>query len=275
MLALDPRWLVGVMTLGIMCVGPDDEVRVDIEARFEVRQKLIELLAEGADAAAVAALLELSEAEAGLLLETLADRGALRPLGESPPSLPSRAFAEAVRAAVAGEVVPLSHTAEELLVLPAGLEAPTARRAVRSFIAGVDPPGRRGVYSYLAIWREQSTTGDVPEAGLVEDALARLAELDPGAVHVFDLLRGEVTSIAPEALHELDFAAPHRLGPLLETREPGAWGAAASTSRPPGTRARTCARSARPMRTGPAGGPDRGARGRDGPRGGGRALRLR
>ncbi|MBA2420938.1 MAG: YcaO-like family protein [Thermoleophilaceae bacterium] len=219
--SLDPRWLAGVMTLGILCVGPEDEVRVDLEGRFEVRKGLVELLAAGATPQAVAALTGVAEEEAAGLLDELESAGALRRgTALSLPELSSLPLAEAIRRSARGEAVRLAHTSEELLVLPEGIAAAAARQAVRGFVAGIDPPGRRAVYSYLAIWREHSTVGDVPDAAQVAEALERLAGLDGHSLHVFDLLRGGVSSLPAAALFELDCSAPHRLGPLLELRAP-------------------------------------------------------
>ena len=218
--SLDPRWLAGVMTLGILCVGPEAEVRVDVEGRFGLRQELIRLLAAGATAGAVAELIGMTE-EAEQLLEGLERAGALRAGPPEPePEPASIPLAEAIRRSARGEAFRLAHTAEELLALPEAIDASSARRAVRGFVAGVDPPGRRGVYSYLAIWREDSTVGDHPAPHLMTAALGRLAGLDPELVHVIDLLRDRVSSVGVAELFRLDFSAPHRLGPLLELREP-------------------------------------------------------
>jgi len=101
--SLDPRWLAGVMTLGILCVGPEEEVRVDLEGRFELRQELIRLLAAGTPASAVAELIGLPE-EAEQLLEGLERAGALQPGQAAPTPQPaSIPLAEAVRRSARGE----------------------------------------------------------------------------------------------------------------------------------------------------------------------------
>jgi ribosomal protein S12 methylthiotransferase accessory factor len=219
--SLDPGWVAGVMTLGIVVVGPDEEIRVDLEAPFETRRRLVEELAAGTTAQRLGELAELPPSEAEELLAQLAELGALRAGAAEPrPDLPSIPLAAAVLAAAGDEPFRLAHTSEELLALPAGIDARDARRAVRSFVAGIDPPARRGVYCYLSIWRERSVVGDVPEADRVAAAVERIELLDPAAVHVVDLLRGHVESLAVDELRALDCSRASRLGPILELRDP-------------------------------------------------------
>ena len=225
-LALGRRWALGVMTLGLMCVGDDEELRIDIEGPFDMRLRLLEALRDGTAADEVAEITGVPEGEAAALLDRLVAAGALS--GEasaSAPDVPAR-FGDVLADVLAGQPAVTCATAEELLVVPDDLPVHLARGVFKRFIAGVDPPGRRGIYSYAAIWAQRTTAGDLPDPAELEPALAVADGLDRARVHVIDILRDcAVQSADPEEVQRLGAGASHRLGPVLSVLEPKAMGA--------------------------------------------------
>lgn len=224
-----PRWLLGAVPGALLAVGPAQEIEVELDGDSGAPTAILEILAEDPSAAAVARVAGAEESEAAELLDVLSDAGALL---EDPPS------------AVAGDLIPLADallavlegrlaiqerrrviaTADELLVLPGSLEPRLARRALRAFLAGIEPEGRLRAYAHVASVATPCVLGDLPAPEAVERGLAALEEEDEARVHVVTLSSGEVVSVEPGQLGRIDCAAAHRLGPvsavILEAEAP-------------------------------------------------------
>jgi ribosomal protein S12 methylthiotransferase accessory factor len=151
------------------------------------------------------------------LLDRLASEGALRE--ERPGRPPSRGvpLAEAILGAYRnGAMGTVAWTAEEALVMPAGLDPRARRRALRAFVSGLDPHPRLAAYSYVARWRTVSAWGDVPDGARLDAYLATAP--DPDALHALSLVDGSCESVPVEDLAHLGGERAHRLGPVVRLR---------------------------------------------------------
>ena len=212
----DPRWLFAVVQDGLVVAGRDRELELELEAPYERRARLLELLIDGADPAAIADVVEADETEARELIERLGEIGALVESPDPDASPPGVMLADAVLAAARGEAVSGQvWTGTELLVLPEDCEPGVGRRALKSFIGGITSDARLFAYSYVATWHAPTVWGDHPDAKGMETATAALHGLDPGAVHVVDLLTGGVETAAGGAIGSLGAERTHRLGVVL------------------------------------------------------------
>ena len=211
-------WLLGVVADGVVAVGPDVEVAVAVDASFEDRRRLVDALAAGHDAAAIATTVGASIDAGAALLARLRDAGLPGVLARAVPDGEVRPLAAVVGDAAAG-VLPQAGvvaTAEEALVLPAAIDSATALGAVRRFVAGLEPDGRLEAYALMAAGRGH-VVGDAWEPARMRAALARRGPR-AGLVGVVGLAGGAPAStVAGAALGRLDASAAHRLGPVLRS----------------------------------------------------------
>lgn len=209
MLAVTPEGLIGH--------GPSTGLEVAFDAAVAVKQRLLQVLATGADAAAVAEVVETERAEAARLLEQLERAGALAPTPpEPPPPRGASLIAALLRLEAQGELPDLVWTADEALVVPRGLDGSQQRRLLRAFIAGIEPRERRVAYGYAAHWRAATVWGDVPDPERLEAALS--ASPRPStAIEVVSLDGADQVSLDPEDLPRLGVDGTHRLGPITST----------------------------------------------------------
>lgn len=210
MLAVTPEGLIGH--------GPSTGLEVAFDAAVAVKQRLLQVLATGADAAAVAEVVETERAEAARLLEQLERAGALAPTPPEPPPPPRGAslIAALLRLEAQGELPDLVWTADEALVVPRGLDGPQQRRLLRAFIAGIEPRERRVAYGYAAHWGAATVWGDVPDPERLEAALS--ASPRPStAIEVVSLDGADQVALDPEDLPRLGVDGTHRLGPITST----------------------------------------------------------
>ncbi len=213
---LAPGWLAGAVPGGIVCVRGTREVDVGFAAPEAIARRLVAALASGCDAAGVARLADTTAGESQELLDRLIASGALV-CGGPAAAEHEASLAAAIRSTLAGDPVERAWTADELLALPSGISAETARRAVRAFVSGLRPGARLAAYAELAAGGG-AVAGDIPDGVASARALDVVAALDPAAIHVVPLVGGPVVSVTPDALDVLGFDAPHRLGPLVALR---------------------------------------------------------
>jgi thiazole/oxazole-forming peptide maturase SagD family component len=218
-LRADPAWLIGAVPSGVVCVRGGTQVEVGVDLRLDGRLALVEALASTATAEAVAGAAESTVEEATELLETLRERGVLATAPEARDGLEGLPLAEAILRVAVGDSLQLAWTATEALVLPAGVDALSARRAVRGFVAGLAPHGRLQAYAEVARLRRRSVAGDRPDPEALGEALARARAGDPGAAHVAEIGGTRVWSSAVEELGALGGEHPRRLGPLQRVVE--------------------------------------------------------
>lgn len=212
----DPRWLFSVVEDGVVAVGAEQEVEVDLDAPFERRRRLLELLVDGAEPASVADAAQTDRAEAEELLDRLRDVGALtEPGAEHHPSHQARLGEAIIAAEREQQIGRYVWTADELLVLPERTDPALLRRTLRAFIAGLASDPRLRAYCYVATWLEPTAWGDSPGDGRLEAARLAAEDLDPTAVHVIDLEGDRAESVPADRVDSLGAEAPHRLGTVL------------------------------------------------------------
>ena len=209
-------WLLAATLDGIVAVGPERVVAVELAGTPGARHRLVAALADGTPAADEAAALGLEPAELDELRAALSDAGALGADSGSPGAVPDRALAlaDVLLRPDGAAAPPACFTAEEVLLLPEGAEARLARRALHAFAGGVQPAARADAYAELAA-HGAGLAGDRPAADLAAPA----RDLDPSAFHVVSA-RGVVASIPPAELDGLGAERPHRLGALQEVLPP-------------------------------------------------------
>ena len=204
MAALRAGWLLGVVGDGLAVVGPDVEARV--------------ALGGGPAAAAelAAAALHAGPAAPGPAAELRALLAELGALGDGAVSPPGRALASAVSAALAGRPpAGAIWTAEEALVLAAGVPDRVRTRALRAFVAGLEPQGRLEAYALLA-QGAGAVHGDVPDG-----EQAHLGAEPEDEIAVLDLRGdGPAWRLRAEELDRLGAERPHRLGPIRRSGVP-------------------------------------------------------
>jgi ribosomal protein S12 methylthiotransferase accessory factor len=207
MAVLRAGWLVGTTRDGLAIVGPDVEATVTV--------------AEGSAVATALAAGALGDEPTGddehaRLRALLDELGALdHAATDAPPSPSGHPLATAVAQALRDEPVDgVIWTAEEALVLPAGLTPRIRTRALRAFVAGLSPDGRLEAYALLA-QGAGAIYGDVPDRTRLQRRLAETAAEDCADILVLELFEGGTEwRVAAEDLDRVGAAQAHRLGPV-------------------------------------------------------------
>ena len=203
--------------------GPDQEIEIELDSGLEANLAALEVLDGDPDRAALADALGATSSQAGEILGTLVDAGAIVADGAGEEVAGAVVpLAEVVRAAVLGELGPRGEdgptvaTAEELLMLPAGLGAPLTARALRAFVAGVEPDLRLRAYCEVARSGVPAVLGDLPDPHAAERALDQAhREGAPSDLRTVHIETGITATVDPDRLERLGCDRPHRLGPLL------------------------------------------------------------
>ncbi|HEY4098736.1 MAG TPA: YcaO-like family protein [Baekduia sp.] len=212
MAALRAGWMVGVVGEGLAIVGPDVAATVTIAGGPPAAADLAEqaLRAEPAEPGPVADLRTL-----------LADLGALGPAAAPERPLPGSSLAEAVAAALAGRPpAGAIWTAEEALVLSPAVPDRGRTRAIRAFVAGLEPQGRLETYALLA-QGIGAVHGDVPDGSPPLDTELARGDRDGAEISVVDLTGdGPAWRLRAADLDRLGAEHPHRLGPIRRSGAP-------------------------------------------------------
>lgn len=206
-----PGWLVAVANDGLLAVGPSDELRVELERAPTDHAALARVLTGDGGAEQFAETSGLSTAAARDLL------AALRKAGAVVDSQPTLKLGHSLRSAIVDG--PANHgaheviwTAEEVLLLPAGVDAGTRAAAIRAFVAGMEPFARLNAYARL-ISGIGDVAGDQPPAELLDTRLAA-SPVQPEMIGVFELASNVKAALSVEGFTKLDARGAHRLGPI-------------------------------------------------------------
>jgi len=203
--------MVGVVPAGLTVVGPETEVAIRVPGDEDRRRALARALAGDPGPADPT----LPPAELERLAARLDELGAY----DAPTAVPAGVSLAAAIAAARRGAPPEGAvwTADEALLLPAGLPEATRMLALRRFVGGLRPDGRLEAYAAVARG-EGAVHGDVPAPGAPGTETAA----PPGSAIAVLELTGEERrwSVAPDDLERIGAAEPHRLGPILRTSEP-------------------------------------------------------
>ena len=217
MLYADNRWMLGVSPQGLIGFRASIEIEVEFPASLPKKQRLLDDLATGADAEAVAEIVGTAPAEAGRMLERLREAGALAATPPPPPPSHGSPLIEALLAFYERAELPdLVWTADEALVVPSGLDESQRRQLLRAFIAGIEPRARRVAYGHAASWGAASVRGDAPAAERLEQAMLGSGG-DRSAIAVLRLNGSRHAYLDPSELGRVGVDRTHRLGPVTST----------------------------------------------------------
>jgi hypothetical protein len=213
-MAISVGWMLGVTPPGIVAVGPNVEIRIDIDATLELRRAIVEAIASGVSIDCLADIADATLGETQELVKLLQSNGAISDL--PPAALPKGiALAAALREFGAGKVPSgMIWTAEEVLVIPQSLAAHDRSRVIRAFVAGLRPEGRFHAYS-LVLAGDGLVCGDHPDAAAVAERVSRVT-LGPGEVAALDLVFGDVFKVQAQQIDQIGAYGAHRLGPIVE-----------------------------------------------------------
>lgn len=210
-------WMLGAAAKSLVVVGPNDEIEVEVEATPDVRP-LVDLFASGASVPTVARASGLAVAEAEELMAELRVRGALT----QAPTVPEQTGIAPLHQALGTPMdqsrgsAELICTADELLILPKGLDIPAREIALRSFVAGLEPWGRLRAYARLAVG-DGRICGDLPLTMPPPSAVDLERLIDPT---VINLRTGEVSECTRAELVDRGFNRTYRLGSLCREYPP-------------------------------------------------------
>jgi ribosomal protein S12 methylthiotransferase accessory factor len=222
-LVADPRWLIGAVPEGLVCVDRVVQIEVGFEATPAQAEIVVGLLAAGLDAERLAGTTGSSVDDSRELLELLAARGVLhakRPAASPEVGVP---LVEAIVSATAGDApTGVIWSGSEALILPDSISPALARRALRAFVAGLADHARLTAYAYAATTARRTVCGDAPDPDRLDECVRAARRADPAAIHAADLEGGSRVTIPAAAFDELGADRPHRLGPLLKL-EPDPW----------------------------------------------------
>lgn len=215
----NPRWLFGALAGGLALVGPDQEMEVDLDLRPQVLEAVLRSLSDGAEPREVGRLAGAAEEDAAGLVERLRADGGLLDGRAEPPAEGCEPLIDALLAVLRGESLTEAGpavvcTAEELLLLPPKLGARLERRALRAFIAAVEPPLRQRAYCHAATTARRTVMGDIPPAALARHAVDEYGGGSADRIRALAIRGGLVGDVAAAELEGLDFGRAHRLGPL-------------------------------------------------------------
>lgn len=200
----------------LLLAGPDKEVEVELDAPHqEALETLVERLAAGTSEQAVSAATGAEPGELRELVRLLEELGALAEEPGEEAGRAGRPLAAALLDAVAGagDGTRQVWTADELLLLPDGVDASALRRTLRAFVGGMESHARMAAYCQLVRSGKRSVRGDRPAHAELTRALERASGLDPAQAHVVSLRELSLQSAEPGGA---DAGEPHRLGPVTE-----------------------------------------------------------
>ncbi|MEX2209579.1 MAG: YcaO-like family protein [Patescibacteria group bacterium] len=187
--------LCGVTGEGLVFISPESTSRLKFNLPHDSKMKMLKLFKSGFDALQSIGLDSQKEAQ---LTTALLDAGFIREGRSSEEPLPDEVtpLGDAiVRLVGNNKVSRFVTTAEEVLVLPVGADAALTKRAVRAFIANIEPEERLYAYGYCAGSEEVTVVGDQPPRALLAQVVEQSQEWDEDMVHVVDLPDLKVTSI--------------------------------------------------------------------------------
>lgn len=207
-----PGWMLAVTAGGLVAVGPETEIEIELSTPPDRLAATLDAIVSGEAAGAVGAVAALSEGEAAELLSALGAAGVLNASATVPA-----ATGHSLASALAGRRVDGDHeivyTADEALVLPAGLAGDQRDAALRAFIAGIGPDARLFAYAGLLQGRGR-VAGDLPVGTILAERLSRYP-VEPESIAVIELgPHPAVWRLPSDQLESLDAGAPHRLGPI-------------------------------------------------------------
>jgi len=159
-LVADPRWLIGAVPDGLVCVDRVVQIDVGFEATPAQAEIVVDLLAAGLDAERLARTTGSSLDDSRELLELLAARESCTP--SAPPPHPRPACPSSRRSCPrrAGEApTGMVWSGSEALILPDSISPALARRALRAFVAGLADHARLTAYAYAATTARRTVCG--------------------------------------------------------------------------------------------------------------------
>jgi ribosomal protein S12 methylthiotransferase accessory factor len=212
---LQAGWMIAAVPGGVVAIGPDVEVAVELDGDRTEGRELAETLAtwdlNASSGAGSAVGRELAK-----LADRLADLGALGPAPARRVDVP---LASAVVAASKGTAPEgIVWTAEEALLLPPGLPARERTRALWAFVAGLRSDARLTAYALLA-QGGGAVHGDLPGEELREVGVREMDRVD-GEVAVIELAGGRRWTVGREGVDGIGAGAAHRLGPVVWASPP-------------------------------------------------------
>jgi ribosomal protein S12 methylthiotransferase accessory factor len=219
LLYADNRWMLAVSPQGLIGLRALVQIEIEFAASLSEKRQLLDELAAGADAEAVAEIVGTDPAEAGRMLERLREAGALAATPPPPPPSDGTPLIEAlVLFYERGQLPHLVWTADEALVVPSGLDESQRRQLLRAFIAGIEPRARRVAYGHAASWRADSVRGDAPDPEPLRHALLD-SGLDRSAITVLGLNGSSHSYLDPSEIGRVGVDRTHRLGPVTSTSQ--------------------------------------------------------
>jgi thiazole/oxazole-forming peptide maturase SagD family component len=213
---LQAGWMIAAVPGGVVAIGPDVEVAVELDGDRTEGRELAETLAtwdpNASSGAGSVAGRDLAE-----LAGRLAELGALGPAPARPVDVP---LANAVVAASKGAPPEgIVWTAEEALLLPPSLPARERTRALWAFVGGLRSDARLAAYALLAQGRG-AVHGDLPGEELREVGILEMDRLD-GEVAVIELAGGgRRWTVGREGVDGIGAGTAHRLGPVVWASPP-------------------------------------------------------
>jgi ribosomal protein S12 methylthiotransferase accessory factor len=209
-------WMIAAVPGGVVAIGPEVEVAVELDGDRSDGRELAEALATwdpdvspGADSA--------GGRELAKLADRLTELGALGPAPARPVDVP---LATAVVAASRGTPPEgIVWTAEEALLLPPGLPARERTRALWAFVGGLRSDARLAAYALLAQGRG-AVHGDLPGEEQREVGLLEMDRVD-GELAVVELAGGgRRWTVGREGVDGIGAGTAHRLGPVVWASPP-------------------------------------------------------
>lgn len=217
-----PGWLLTVARDGLVAVGPDDEIEIELAVTPERRAGAIDAIA-GGDQQAVAEAASLNAADADELLGALRAAGVLLDRVAADPSA-GHSLMSAIESRSPGHGSEIVWTAEEALVLPSAIADDQRDATLRAFIAGMQPDARLQAYAALLHGRGH-VAGDRPAAPVLDERLTQL-QADPDSIAVVELdPEGRTWQVPVDRLDSLDASGEHRLGPITRVIAGGSFAA--------------------------------------------------
>jgi len=195
--------MLAVVPDGLAIVGPETEITVELSGGTPAAIALAEGLEKPAS--------NVDPVGLERLVTLLDGHGALGDTDERAEGIPLATAIETIRSgeSCSGVIV----TADEALVLPAGVSIEPRDQALRAFIAGLSPEGRLLGYTLLSTGGGK-IMGDIPDRNLLGKRLATLEENAPAGATVLELHTGRRWDVGPGGLNGIGAMKAHRLGPI-------------------------------------------------------------
>ncbi len=195
---LDRSVMSGVTDNGLAFVTQNHGLSVEIPTQ-DTRFTLLEALVKGFDK--VPRVDGLSKLESDSLIHALEEVRALVTHSPDPihPEVTSLANAICVFQA-GGNLAHLVTTAEELLIIPEGIDCQDQQRILRAFIAGITPHERLIAYANQVLSKSCVAFGDYPNQATLDRALSCIPNQDVKQVHVLQYEDLSVESYPPQSI---------------------------------------------------------------------------